>query len=225
MKVSVIIPVFNGKRHIGDAIDSVLGQSGLPTELTIETIIVDNGSDDGTAELVRERYGSWVQLVREPRPGAALARNAGLARADGDAVAFLDADDRWLPDKLKEQCAALAADPDLELVFCHGQEFSDPPGAFPCRSSGPLLTCSGLLVRRRAFAQAGPFPEVRSGEFIAWYGWARSLGLRSRVIPTTLALRRVHAHNSTRADGSLHSYPEAMRWLLERRRQWEAGGR
>lgn len=221
--ISVIIPVFNGQRFIRDAIDSVLRQSGLPAELTIETIVVDNGSDDGTAELVSERYGSWVELVREPRRGAALARNAGLARAGGTAVAFLDADDRWLPDKLTLQWAALAADPGLDLVFCHGQEFSDPPGAFPCRNSGPLLTCSGLLAQRRAFAQAGPFPEVRSGEFIAWYGWARSFGLRSRVVPTTLALRRVHAHNSTRAGGSLDSYPEAMRWLLERRRQQEAG--
>lgn len=223
MKVSVIIPVFNGRRFIGDAIDSVLRQTGLPRELAVETIVVDNGSDDGTAELVSDRFGAWVELVREHRRGAARARNAGLNRARGTAVAFLDADDRWLPDKLALQWAALAADPTLDLVFCHGQEFSDPPGAFPCRGSGPLLTCSGLLAQRRAFTRAGPFPEVRSGELIAWFGWARSLGLRSRVVPTTLALRRVHAHNSTRAHGSLDSYPEAMRWLLERRRRQETG--
>ncbi|MCP9884665.1 glycosyltransferase family 2 protein [Synechococcus sp. ATX 2A4] len=218
MKVSVIVPVLNGERFLPAALESVLVQPRQLPGLELELIVVDNGSDDGTVGLVEQAFGDRVQLVQEPCRGIAHARNAGLALATAPLIAFLDADDLWRPGKLALQCRWLAAHPEQALVFCHGDEFSDPPGAFPCRPAQPLLIASALLARRAAFEAAGPFPPVASGEFIAWIGWTKTLALASGLVPELLVRRRVHASNTTRAAGALRDYAAAMHWLIQRRR-------
>ena len=218
MKVTVIVPVLNGERFVAAALESVLSQSREMPELELEVIVVDNGSEDGTVPLLERDFSGRVHLLREPRRGIAHARNAGLERATAPLIAFLDADDLWMPGKLALQCRWLAARPELALVFCHGQEFSDPEGVFPCRDVQPLLSPCAVLARRSAFDAAGPFPAVRSGEFIAWIGWTKSLGLASAVLPEMLVRRRVHATNTTRGAGALQDYAAAMHWLMERRR-------
>ena len=77
---------------------------------------------------------------------------------------------------------------------------------------------SGLLARREVFDVAGPLPEFRCGEFIAWYGWAQTLGLKSLVVPGSFVRRRVHTANTTRNRQGLAEYTQAMHWLMERRR-------
>ena len=217
--VSIIIPAHNAARFIGQAIESVLLQHEAAAGFELDVIVVDNASTDATCDCVQRDFGSKVRLVHEPKPGAACARNTGIAAATGSLLAFLDADDLWLPGKLAEQCAALTAHPDVSLVFCHGAEFSDPPAAFPCNpESRPLMGPSGLLARREAFGVAGPLPEFRCGEFIAWYGWAQTLGLTSLVVPGSFVRRRVHDANTTRNRQVLAEYTQAMRWLMERRR-------
>ena len=218
MKVSVIVPVLNGERFLPAALESVLVQPRQLPGLELELIVVDNGSEDGTVAMVQEAFGDRVQLVQEPRRGIAHARNAGLALATAPLIAWLDADDLWLPDKLALQYRWLAAHPELAMVFCHGDEFSDPVGAFPCRPAQPLLSPSALLARREAFEAAGPFPPVACGEFIAWIGWTKTLALASGALPELLVRRRVHASNTTRTAGALHDYAAAMHWLLQRRR-------
>lgn len=218
MKVSVIVPVLNGERFLAVALESVLVQPCQLPGLELELIVVDNGSKDGTVGLVEQAFGDRVLLLREPRRGIAHARNAGLARATAPLIAFLDADDLWRPDKLALQCRWLDAHPEQALVFCHGDEFSDPAGAYPCRPAQPLLIPSALLARRAAFEAAGPFPPVACGEFIAWIGWTKTLALASGVLPQLLVQRRVHASNTTRAGGALNDYTAAMHWLLQRRR-------
>jgi glycosyltransferase involved in cell wall biosynthesis len=225
MTVSVVIPALNAVRFVREAVESVLAQSDLPHLSDPEVIVVDNGSADGTADLVRTTFGERVRVVSETSVrGIAPTRNAGIAIATGDAIAMLDADDVWLPEKLSLQLSLLEACPDVAMVFCHGTEFADPPGCAPCREeAGPFLLCSALLARRETLVAAGPFPNFRSGEFIAWYGWSQTLGLRSHVLPDVLVRRRVHASNSTRDRSSLADYPLAMRWLLEKRRARESG--
>lgn len=219
MRVSVVIPALNAARFVADAIDSCLAQHGAGAEAEVEIVVVDNGSEDGTVDLVRSRYGDQVLIVEEPQKGIAHARNAGVARCFGDAVAFLDADDVWLPSKLSQQARVLREQADVDLVFCHGVEFADPPGVAPCRPEPrPFLSSSALCARRSAMDRVGAFPPFRSGEFIAWYGWAMTLGLGTHVLPDTLVRRRVHASNSTRSRALLADYPAAMRWLMERRR-------
>jgi len=217
--VSVIIPARNAARYIRQAIESVLKQREGEADPNLDVIVVDNASTDDTGDCVQRCFGSKVRVLNEPKPGAACARNAGIAAASAPLLAFLDADDLWLPGKLDEQVAVLATHPEVSLVFCNGAEFSDPPDAFPCNSqSRPFMGPSGMLARREAFTVAGPLPEFRCGEFIAWYGWAQTLGLRSLVVPGSFVHRRVHEDNTTRNRQGLADYALAMHWLMERRR-------
>jgi GT2 family glycosyltransferase len=106
--VSVVIPAWNVQAYIAGAIDSVLAQ----TRPADEIIVVDDGSTDNTAQIVR-RYGTCVRYLRQPQTGAAEARNRGITEAAGRWIAFLDADDQWLPDKLARQMEMLARNPDI----------------------------------------------------------------------------------------------------------------
>lgn len=100
--VSVIIPVWNRREQIRGAVDSVLHQE-LPRGWSRELIVVDDGSDDGTADVLDE-YRSQIRVVRIPHTGfPGAVRNRGVEYAAGETVAFLDSDDRWLPGKLLRQ--------------------------------------------------------------------------------------------------------------------------
>ena len=98
MKISVVIPAYNAERCIARAIRSVLAQ----TRPAKEIVVVDDGSTDGTAEAVRA-FGDAVRLIQQPNAGASVARNTGIEAAIGDWIAFIDADDEWLPQKLQLQ--------------------------------------------------------------------------------------------------------------------------
>ena len=115
--ISVIIPAYNRARELRNAIDSALAQTRLP----IEVIVVDDGSTDETPEVLA-RYGDRIRVVRQSNQGVAAARNAGIAIARGDLLAFLDSDDVWLPRKLELQAARFDADAELGLVHC-GADF------------------------------------------------------------------------------------------------------
>jgi glycosyltransferase involved in cell wall biosynthesis len=170
-----------------------------------------------------------VTVVAEPQPGAAHARNTGVALAQGQFLAFLDADDLWSPAKLHRQLAELEARPDLDMVFTWGENFFSPELTEAQRNSvqfaagpGPFIIPSTMLARRDSFLKAGPLPDLREGEFIAWYGLALSLGLRSEVIPETLLRRRVHLTNSTRLEARPADLLRAARMVLESKKQAEA---
>jgi len=109
--VSVIIPTYNSVKCIRRAIDSVLAQ----TYSDYEIIVVDDGSTDNTAQVVKS-YGGKVRYIYQENAGVSVARNTGIAAAKGQWIAFLDADDEWLPEKLKKQMELLARC--SELVWC-----------------------------------------------------------------------------------------------------------
>ncbi len=106
--ISVIIAAYNVADSIARAIDSVLAQT-LPAD---EIFIVDDGSTDGTADVIR-RYGDKIRYIHQPKTGAPEARNRGIEAATGRWIAFLDADDEWLPDKLARQMDLMRRNPDL----------------------------------------------------------------------------------------------------------------
>jgi glycosyltransferase involved in cell wall biosynthesis len=116
--VSVIIPAYNHARYLGEAIESALAQSHSP----LEVIVVDDGSTDETAEVLT-RFGDRIRTLRQRNRGPSAARNAGIAAARGDYLAFLDADDLWLPRKLERQLARFAADSSLGFVHCAFETF------------------------------------------------------------------------------------------------------
>lgn len=179
-RVSVVIPCYNAERVLGRALDSVLAQ----TRPADEIIVVDDGSSDGSAELVAAKYPQ-ITLIRQENQGPAAARNAGLKRATGEFVAFLDADDAWLPYKLALQVPILAEHRDVGVV-CGPTIWAEPSAAHTYAGSHDALVSppagyrtrpvasifadhrirtSAALVRRSACEQVGPLDEsLRSSE-------------------------------------------------------------
>jgi glycosyltransferase involved in cell wall biosynthesis len=100
--ISCIVPVFNGERYLGESLDSIFEQTYRP----LQVIVVDDGSADRTAEIGRS-YGSRILLLQQPNGGSAAAKNQGISVAEGEYIAFLDADDVWHPDKLARKIARL----------------------------------------------------------------------------------------------------------------------
>jgi glycosyltransferase involved in cell wall biosynthesis len=122
-RVSVVIPFFNGAATIGRTLASVLAQrfdrgpgTGSLDPNPVEIIVVNDGSTDATAEILRT-FGARIRVIDQPNRGPAAARNAGAAVAHGDYLAFLDADDAWLPHKLAATVPLLDRNPAVVLVF------------------------------------------------------------------------------------------------------------
>ena len=222
--VSVVIPVRNGERYLGEAIQSVLASAPVPVRTELEVIVVDNGSTDGSRALA-ESFGPPVQVLIEDRPGAAHARNTGVRQARGEYLAFLDADDLWAPEKLGRQLQELDARKELDMVFSHGESFLSPElteserRAVVCEpGTHAFILPSAMLARRESFVRVGPLPDLREGEFIAWYGMALSMGLQSDVVPEALLRRRVHLTNSTRLEAHPADLLRAAKMVLDRKK-------
>jgi len=145
--VSVVIPAYNHAEHILEAIASVFTQ----TFKDFEVIVVNDGSPDDTAEVLRPLVESErIRYIEQANAGQAAARNRGLAAAAGRFVAFLDDDDVWPPDKLEWQTEALSADPELLVVYGSYRTLGEG-GADPRESEGHP---SGMV--REQFCQGSP---------------------------------------------------------------------
>ena len=197
--LSVVICVYNGERFLADAIDSALAQDYRP----VEVIVVDDGSDDRSAEIAKS-YPD-VKVVSQENTGLGAARNAGIAAATGAFLAFLDADDVMLPTKLSEQAGYLSAHPEVGYVLCRQRLVPNPGSDLPAWARrdpifgdpGGVQPTSGL-VRRTALERAGGFdPSVRIGDGMAWLSRLREAGIRIDILPRVLLLRRVHEDNLT----------------------------
>jgi hypothetical protein len=225
-RFSVIVPVFNGARTIGRALDSVLGQ----THPAHEIIVVDDGSVDDTGAVV-EGYGDRVRYLRQPNAGVSVARNRGVAEASGDWLAFLDADDWYLPDRLRWHAQWIERDPGLD--FLTGEyEYRRPDGSLIGRSM-PQTEAGRRLLSRAAgrrevemsVADFEPFIEHHFGDthtlslpratFLALGGYPPGravcedvnllirLCARSRragVICEPMAVYLIHSASATRSD-------------------------
>lgn len=154
-RFSVIIPAYNSAATIATAIDSVLAQTWPAHEL----IVVDDGSTDATAERIRA-YGERVRYVHQPNAGVSAARNHGIRVATGDWLAFLDADDLYLPDRLKWHADWIRREPGLDFLVGNF-EHRDPAGK-------PLGNgMQGTAVGRQLLAEAdGRREVVMEGEAI-----------------------------------------------------------
>lgn len=174
-RVTVITPAYNVDRYVGEAIDSVLAQ----TFSDFEYLVVDDGSTDRTADEVRQRaeIDARVRLITEQHGGPANARNAGIARARGEFVAFLDGDDRWHADFLDNQIALIdSVGSDVAAVFARSRVMSERGRIYLLRwqrsgrydfddmliQSCPPRTGSSLLIRKSAFDLAGVFTRART---------------------------------------------------------------
>lgn len=166
--VSVVIPAFNAARVIARAVHSVLEQDWQP----IEVIVVDDGSTDGTVEAVEALGAPELRVIRQANTGAAAARNRGIRESRGAFVAFLDADDTWLPGRLTRTVEPMLADPAIGLCYCRA--WREPEGGgprrlmhaeavarlHPCGIYPPRYICTpAATVRREVLDRVGLFDE------------------------------------------------------------------
>lgn len=204
--VSVIIPAYNAAKYIRHAVDSVLAQ----TYPNVEVVVVDDGSTDGTA-LILADYGSRIRTVSQPNRGVATACNAGVAAASGVWIAFLDADDEWLPDKLMLQvrhCGTTAISHTDSVCFGEAIDGEIRRSSFEPPHSGrvlkPLLvtnfiTKSSVMMRRDVYLRYGGFDASHLGveDWPFWLkvcaehdlGYLPEAVVRYRVHPTSKSMQ------------------------------------
>ncbi|HPP08870.1 MAG TPA: glycosyltransferase family A protein, partial [bacterium] len=112
-KVSVIVPVYNAERFIGETLRSVLCQ----TYKDIEVIVVDDGSTDHSVEVIKKYNDPRIMLIRQQNRGVSAARNTGIKSSNGKFIALLDHDDLWLAEKIEKQMILFEKNPDVALVY------------------------------------------------------------------------------------------------------------
>ena len=222
-RISAIIPAHNGERYLDEAIESVLAQS-VPV---IEIIVVDDGSTDNTARIAMNRE-PLIRYFWQPASGAAAARNRGVSLAAGNFLAFLDADDRWVNNKLQRQIAAFTEDPTLDMVFGHVRQLHDgkewengilEPVCPPSELIAGIVPGT-ILVRRDSFLRVGILRiDYKLVEFIDWYMRAVEMGIHSKMLPDLLLWRRIHGSNlGIRERSNVSDYARILKAGLDRRR-------
>jgi len=189
--VSVIMPAYNVEKYIEDSIQSVIKQTYTAWEL----IVIDDGSTDTSGTIVKAfaKDNKRIKYIYQPNKGQDMARNAGLEKAQGDIVAFLDSDDIWLPRKLEVSVAAFeSADCDLlftdAYIFYNSSELKDVAQlerigvragihegeeALQKFFSGNLIPMLTVIARKDMFLKVDGFPHFRIGE--DYYLWLRFL--------------------------------------------------
>jgi glycosyltransferase involved in cell wall biosynthesis len=226
--ISCIVPVFNGERYLREALDSILAQTYRPLQI----VVADDGSTDGTAELVAS-YGNRVQYLYQPNGGTASACNLGLRAARGNFVAFLAADDLWHPDKLTRQMARFEARPELDLCVTHVQNFWTPEMKEEAerfrnhRIAQPLpgYVPQTLLARRSLFDAIGHFNvSLKHADATDWFLRASDHGAVAELLAVVLVYRRLHETNLSRrmASASRSEFVRLVKTSLDRRRRQAA---
>jgi len=185
--ITALVTAYNAQDHIADTLRSILAQTCPPDEI----VVVDDGSTDGSADVVRT-FGDRVRMVWQPNAGHAPALNRGYRESRCDYVAQCDADDLWEPDKLERQLAALERHPEIDIHFTGVWIFGAVEGPWgildgPCAEGGLLdpvefaralyqvnsVCPSTTLVRRSLYERLGPYAEELP--FVDYHYWFRSL--------------------------------------------------
>lgn len=237
-KVSVIIPTFNRVKFIQRALDSVFAQ----TYKDYEIVVIDDGSTDGTGKAMEAHKGR-IKYFYQKNNGISAARNRGIEESAGEYIAFLDSDDWWAPDKLREQVRVLDADPKIGLVYGRmpimdpkGRQIGLKPQGVSGKNFRQLLEFWGdlptstVMTRRECFKKAGLFDLnlVSMEDIDMWLRIARFYDLYE-IEGRSLAYYQRHEEQSTKNpvivyEGLveiykkiLNHYPEAPADLMVRR--------
>lgn len=222
--ISCIIPVYNGERYLDETLDSVFAQTYSP----LEVIVVDDGSTDGTPAVI-ERRAEDINYIRQENAGPATARNTGIAAAAAEYLAFIDADDLWLPDKLSRQMALFDANPALDVCVTKLQNFwideleSDRERFknHPISQELPGYGFPTSLVRRRAFDILGLIDEsLHTGEDTDWFMRAMESPTPIELLPEVMVRRRIHHNNMTHDTTAMFdNLTRILKASLDRRRK------
>jgi glycosyltransferase involved in cell wall biosynthesis len=235
--VTALIDTYNYGHFIEQAIDSVLAQD-YPRE-HIEILVVDDGSTDDTGERVK-KYGNQLQYLPKPNGGQASAFNFGFERARGEIIAFLDADDYWLPGKLSQVVRAFEEHPDAGLVYhrrmelnsatgeSHEGNFAQCSGYLPDSVKSMLdfrvLPTSSLSFRLRALAQLMPVPEWIKLQADAYIALLAVFIAPVASVPEVLSVYRLHGKNlyaaGNRSATQIREHIDMRKMIVSATRKW-----
>jgi glycosyltransferase involved in cell wall biosynthesis len=187
MRISVVIPLYNKRNAINDTLESVFKQTFQPEEI----IVVNDGSTDGSEKIVEALSHPLIKIIDQPNKGVSTARNIGIGEATGEWIAFLDADDIWMPQYLEHIKQLSGLFPECKVLAC-SYMIQDPAGAsrgillnklpftgeygklinyFDVSAvSHPPICSSSVVVQKSAMEHIGGFPpSVKSGEdLLTW---------------------------------------------------------
>ena len=211
--VSVVIPSYNSAHHITETLESVFNQTYQPREI----IVVDDGSTDDTRSVL-EKYRDRIIYVYQKNAGEPAARNTGIRRASGDFIAFLDADDLWLPNKLELQMDYFEKRPEVALVYTDMKQFDEngithesikewlkmsPPSGyiFPQLFAETLFGSGTVVFRKSSVEKVGFFDETFfvGSDYEMWLRMARHF--KFGYVDEPLMMYRHHASMATRGLG------------------------
>lgn len=227
MKVSVVIPAYNAAHVLPEAIDSVLAQTFTDWELWI----VDDGSTDHTQEAVKAYDDDRIKLITQSNGGVSSARNCGGMRSQGELIAFLDADDRWLPDKLSVHIEFMDTHPEVQVSFAR-VEFLTVDGVPTNKLTNcpltnlsaadflylnPTVTTSNVVIRRELFEKLGGFDQTinYSEDIELLFRGMQNDGVIIEGIDQVLVRYRVH---NTGLSSTLYRMEEGWHKLIEKAR-------
>lgn len=231
--ISVIIPTFNRAELVQEAIDSILRQEIAG----VEVVVVDDGSTDGTGEVLHARYGDRIHYCYQPNHGRSTARNHGIRVSRGRYLLFLDSDDLLLPGGLASEAAFLDANPGVDIVYTDGY-FCDEAGRDLARIApirpphdpgnllkelvlcNVLLACHSIMVRRTALDSIGP-PYFDAGlrgteDEDLWIRLA-ARGKTFAYLDLLTCKYRVHNSNASRYDPTSPVYWERQKSVKQSR--------
>lgn len=219
---SVVIPAYNAADTIADALSSILTQSISPAEI----IVVDDGSTDATASIVKT-FGSPVILLSQHNQGCGAATNAGMYRVVSPLIAFLDADDVWLPGKADTQLLRLEKSSEISGLCTRAQTFKGSISEPVLGSAFDLWSRTTMIIRAEAARQIGPMadPPGGRGDTVDWIARGRDLSLRFEMLPDVLALRRIRPGSLSygRDPEKDRGYLFAVKRALDRKRSMRLG--
>lgn len=217
--VSIVMPCFNSLAHLPMSVSSVLAQTFDNWEL----IVVDDGSTDRSHEWLMTQGDHRLVVLQQTNQGVSAARNAGLALARGEFVAFLDADDSWAPNFLATMLAALAAQPQAALAYCgwqnvgipggRGQPFVPPEYETPDKEEKLFAGCRwpihAAMVRRLAITSAGGFNRTlkNAEDYALWL----EIAAKAPIVRVPEVLAYYHFHGAGQASSNK---PRAVEHLL-----------
>ncbi len=214
--MSVIVPAYRQATFIEGCLDSIARQD----HESLEVVVVDDGCPDGSGE-VAERHPSRPRVIRQPNAGVAAARNRGIEESEGELIAFLDADDRWLPGKLARQIVIhdqapgpvlsfsryRRVQPDRQPLEAHDHPAVEQPCSMQDLLARNFIGCSTVILSRACLQDVGGFPDdpaLRRGgqDYALWLRVGSRYPLR--YLPEVLTEYTLHPGNRVGTDAIKH---------------------
>ncbi len=230
--ISVVIPLFNKEKEIINAIDSIFLQTVLPEEV----IVVDDGSTDSGPDLVSDRYGEKVLLIRQTNKGVSAARNTGIHKAKSPFICLLDADDQWLPNHLEETVRLINRFPSAVFYSVSHYYIDEQGKRVPSSISLPagffgvvdsfartysksygLINSSSVCLKKEFFERGIHFPEgeFRGEDIGTWL----KMGMKGSLAFSAKPLVQINRNSSNRSTGKKGILPYQFKWYFKNKKE------